>query len=360
MEWMVQETAMKGKALCVLPMERLLCWYQGNFLVYSLKDETILRKIHGPLAGWKRTLCGIRVIERLMHTEARWGYVLDHDEVLVQCGQGIWRLNCNSGEIQRENVPVKGRPLSISRVENVAGFRNAVVVGDYSGNPARGPVGIHRLTDGEKSWETCYVFPAGKVRHIHGIVPSPNNGCVYILTGDEDGESGIWVARQNFKVIEPWLVGTQQYRSCQLFMSAQGGYYFTDAPSEQNWLYRLGESGAHRMERLPGTCIYGAWQSNRGVFSTTCEPDAKAKNRLEYWLTNRPGKGIQDRKTHIFALEESGKLTELTAFPHDGLPLRLFQYATATFTGFWDNRCFFTAMNVKKKDMRVFSIQIHE
>ena len=45
-------------------------------------------------------------------------------------------------------------------------------------------------------------------------------------------------------------------------------------------------------------------------------------------------------------------------FEHDGLPLRLFQYGTVTFTNVQDERAYFTPHCVKKDAESVFMVNL--
>lgn len=98
----------------------------------------------------------------------------------------------------------------------------------------------------------------------------------------------------------------------------------------------------------------GGWRG--GSYSVTCEPDAHTSNKLQYWFSNVPGRGIKGKKVEVFAVEGNGEMAALCCFEHDGLPLRLFQYGTVTFTNAVGNRCYFTPMCVRGKDMHVYEI----
>ena len=55
-------------------------------------------------------------------------------------------------------------------------------------------------------------------------------------------------------------------------------------------------------------------------------------------------------------LSSDGNVDILDRFEHDGLPLRLFQYGTITFTNFMNNICYLTPMSVRKFDMNIFKL----
>ena len=344
-----------GKALCIFSDGNLLCYRGGVFRLYDAKSYAVIKKFKLPNKKFCNVLSRWRILERLLHCEARWAVPIDDDTALVCMSTGIFRVNCRTGEYTRESVPVQGRPLSATVLRDINGFDDSVIIGDYNLNPERNPVSLYqRNSNGE--WRCAYTFPAGMVRHIHGVFADRDAQKVYILTGDEDAESGIWIAENNFDAVKPLLVGSQQYRACQMIAAHGHILYMTDAPSEKNAIYRVNDGCAERFADLEGTCIYGSGSNSTGVFSTTCEPDAHAKNRVEYWLSSKPGKGICGRTISVFILRADGTRETVAQFEHDGLPLRLFQYGTVTFTNVQNGCVYFTPHCVKNNAEQVFKL----
>ena len=353
----VTKTPIRGKALCILPDETLLCYRGGIFTRYDTHTYATLNRFILPNRRFGNTLGKIRLLERLLHSEARWALPICGNHALIATGAGLFNVDCATGNYTAEQVPVKGKPLMATHLQGIQGFEDSVVVGDYTLNPERQPVSLYQRNENGE-WRCAYTFPAGTVRHIHGVFADTDAQRVYILTGDEDTESGTWLAEDNFRTVTPLLVGSQQYRACQMLASSGQLLYMTDAPSEQNAIYRYLNGEIKRIAELSGTCIYGASAGNIGVLSTTCEPDAHASNRLSYWLTNRPGKGIVGRNVDVFYLNADGEMRTVAQFEHDGLPLRLFQYGTVTFSNVRNGVAFFSAHCVKKDEERVFRLTL--
>ena len=353
----VIKTPICGKPLCIFPDETLLCYKGGVFRLYDTKTYSIISRFSLPNGKRRNALSRVRILERLLHCEARWALPIGDRLALVCMKGGIYRVNCQTGEYAIEQVPVQGRPLAVVRLQGIRGFEDSVAIGDYTGNPERKPVSLYQRNF-EGKWRCAYTFPAGSVRHIHGIFADSAGQKVYILTGDEDSESGIWMAEDNFRTVKPLLVGSQQYRCCQMLETDDGFLYMTDAPSEKNAIYRFANGRCEKIADIGGTCIYGAQTYPRGVFSTTCEPDAHAKNRFDYWLSNKPGKGIDGRKISVFILASDGTMEMVAQFEHDGLPLRLFQYGTVTFTNVRDGKVYFTPHCVKQNAEWVFQVNL--
>lgn len=351
------KTPIYGKALCIFQNGRLLCCRGGRFTVYDTDTLLALNHFFLPNGKLRGTLGKVRIFERLLHCDARWAVPIDNENALISINTGIYLVNSMTGKYKAESVPVQGKPLSATVLRGIDGFDDSVVIGDYTTNTERKPVSIYqRNMDG--SWRCAYTFPAGTVRHIHGIFADCEAQSVYVLTGDENSESGIWLAENNFKTVKPFLVGNQQYRTCQMVADRGRILYMTDAPSEKNAIYRCTDGCTEKVGALEGTCIYGSTINGKGIFSTTCEPDAHAKNRIDYWLSSKPGYGINGRDVYVFTLSADGTRENIARFEHDGLPLRLFQYGTVTFTNVQNGCVYFTPHCVKHDAELVFMLKL--
>ena len=325
---------------------RLITYRKGNLVVY--KNEKKLKAIALPAPKWKKIVCMFRLGERALHNDVRWAIELNNDVILFLYQGSVYKANLTTGTIEKDFSGFRGQPFSVTWIDN------RLLFGDYGTNDKREEVRIYERKN--DTWHTIYTFPAGVVCHVHNIVP--NKDYFYILTGDEDGESGIWKADAYFSTVQPVLLGSQQYRCCLLLPADENsGWYVTDAPSETNHLYYYSESNITKLCRIPGTAIYGAKIGNNLIFSTTVEPEAHAKYKLDYWLSRKPGAGIQGRDTKVFILK-NGKLIEVAGFEHDGKPLRLFQYATVYFSNEKDGVVFFTPANVKKADNKIWKLMV--
>ena len=340
----IRETNYLGKALLLMKDNRLIIYSKGQLAV--CKNEKVYKKLSLPAPLWKRAACKFRLFERVLHNDVRWAIELSTDEILFLYQGSVYRANLENERIEEDFTGFRGQPFSVIQVGN------RIIFGDYGTNDRREEVKIYERIDG--IWHVLYTFPAGTVRHVHNIIP--NNDFFYILTGDEDRESGIWKANSDFSMVRPVFVGKQQYRCCLLLPTdEESGWYATDAPSETNSLYHYSGSVITELCKLPGTVIYGAQFEGGLIFSTTVEPEAHANNIFDYWFSRKPGAGILERNTKVFVLKE-GKLTEVAQFEHDGKPLRLFQYATVHFSNERDGVIYFTPVNVKKVDNQIWKL----
>ncbi len=343
----IRETEYRGKVLLQLHDGRVLAYHKGQILIYN-GDHQSKRAIRLPLSFIKACLCKWRLTERMLHMDIRWASETDDGHVLILFEDSVFCVDLPNGMLQKEQCSFRGKPFSICQ------YKDKLLFGDYGLNPDHLPVRIYcRDTDG--CWKTLYSFPAEMVRHIHNIISSEDR--IYILTGDEDSECGIWYTDDEFKTVYPLLRGNQQYRCCQMIPTPEGLFFVTDAPSESNWLYCASGNAVRQIDQIDGTCIYGTKDAEYLVFSTTVEPEAHAGNKFEYWLTNKPGKGIKNTSCYVYVLH-NGLLNRIAEFRHDRLPLRLFQYATCYFSNIMNGTVYFTPVSVKKKDMRIFECHL--
>ncbi len=351
----VEPTGWRGKPLCRLD-SLLLAGYRGALVAYRPGDPAPVRRFPLPIPRWKAACSRVRLLERLLHSEVRWAVPLKGDDCLFLCSAGIWRLNGSTGAMVREDVSVMGKPLSAAVLPREDGAAPDVLVGDYHSNPEREPVRIYRRDGQTGRWSAVYTFPRGAVRHIHNIVPDRERHRVYILTGDEDAECGIWEAPEDVSSVSPLYTGCQNARACQLLPAEDRLLYLTDAPSEPNHLMSFSDGRSCRLEGIGGSVIYGLRIGDSLLFSTAVEPDAHAPNRLVYRFTNRIGAGIRDAWVRVGCLRPDGTVEYLAKYRHDRLPFRLFQYGSASFCASGPSSAYFAPCCVRRADQRIFSV----
>lgn len=358
-QFVVHDTGIRGKALCVFKDNTALIYVKGEFQVISIENKELVSKFNLPVSKWKKISCKLRILERALHIEPRWAMPFENKVLILWDGK-VYKVDPKTGIYGVEKIKLKGKPLNIACINDIKGFSNSLIIGDYYKNSKRDEVRLFWRRESNQEWEIAYTFTAGKIRHIHNIVPDKQNERVLILSGDEDNESGIWEAKDNFRVVRPLFIGKQLYRACQATIFNSLMYYATDTPSEENAIYCINnkERNIEKIADLRGSCIYGHVYGDLWCFSTTCEPKAHAKNVIDYWMSNTPGEGILDDKIDVCLLDKMGNFHKIGTFISDKLPLRLFQYATAFFACNTEKSTpiLFTPVCVKKYDMHVFEI----
>lgn len=303
--------------------------YKNGSLIYQTKSGNQKCKI-----GNKYNR--IKILERLARKEPRCAAKIDDDHILVSFEGNILNYCISKNIITLEHKYSKGmnNPLEFLIMDDPVSGEKKVFYGEYIWNDTKGPVDIYRRKKGV--WESVHTFPDNSITHIHNLVFDEHKNGFFILTGDEDSESGIWFADYNFKSVKPVLVGSQQYRACVAFPDEHGLYYATDTPLENNYIYRveldadMNVVNHKRVYDMPGPCIYGCRHNGDMFFSTSVEPDSSLST-WRYRLTYKLGAGVRDRNTHIIKGSNNGKFEEIWQFKKDLLPIWLFQFGNVLF-----------------------------
>jgi hypothetical protein len=299
-------------------------------------------------------LSKLRLTERMFRLEPRMAMAITEEKYLISFCGAIYCADIHKGTIICEHKYRQGmnNPMNFCKIEGIDGFDNCIAYGEYWGNVARDDVSIY-LRKGEQ-WEKAFTFPIGAIQHIHGLIADKYRNCVLILTGDKDDESGIWVAKNNFKEVVPILIGSQRYRACVAFPVAEGILYATDSPLEKNVIaIATKDTGGWRASVLydmPGPCIYGVKVEGKYVFATSVEPDSRIRG-IRYWFTYRLGQGVKDRKSHIIIGSLNEGFKDAVVFNKDILPMLLFQFGNVQFpSGEVKNSIVMYPVSVRKYD----------
>lgn len=162
------------------------------------------------------------------------------------------------------------RPLNVC-----ADGEGVLFFGEYFGNPARDEVHVYGSEDG-RAWDVAYTFPRKTIRHVHAVVHDPYRHGLWVLTGDDADEAGVWWTADRFRTLEPVARGFQGARAVMALPTPRGLIVPSDAPDEPNFIQRL-DPRTGRMERLaavPGS-VFSAGRTHRlYLVSTALEPSA--------------------------------------------------------------------------------------
>lgn len=323
--------------------------YKRGVLVYRSSEKCF--KMRMPLPFIKRVLVLFRLGERFLRITPKCTLKLNDNVFLLSFNGFVYNLDIETITLTKEHryCPMMNNPCSIVSVDSIEGFENGVIYGEYPINPSRNPISIYqRNNDG--NWINKYTFN-GNILHIHNIVPDRNRGCIYILTGDTDEESGIWEARNDFKDVKPIVIGSQLYRSCVAFPVKNGLLYATDSPLEQNYICYLNFSTKkiEKIIEISGACTYGIQKKDNFYFVADVEPDATLKG-LRYWTTYRLGKGIKDRRVRIVCGNIENGFSVIYEFKKDVWPYTLFQFGNVIFPQSLGDKVLACPVAVKRYD----------
>ena len=127
-----------------------------------------------------------------------------------------------------------------------------VFFGEYGDNSARQEVPVYRSLDGGLTWEKVFIFPPGKIKHVHGCYWDSYEKRVWVLTGDFFGENYMVVADQDFTEVEQRGDGTQMWRACNLFFEQNYVAWIMDSQLEDSRLiiYDRSSKKIKRLEKM--------------------------------------------------------------------------------------------------------------
>lgn len=340
-----------GKACC-------LFYHRGSLWISDTPEQPArhLLKLPG-----RRCLSQLRLTERLLRLEPRFAVPYE-DGFLLSWNGGMHYVDVSKATLRCLFCyrPGMHNPLGITKLQDIPGFADGYVFGDYFGNPRRESVGIYRIENGKA---VCvYSFLPGQVLHIHGITADPKSGRVLICTGDSNEEAAIWEAFDDFQRVTPVMQGSQLYRSCGAYVTDGGILYATDTPLCDNGIYLHAGNTCQKLYDMPGPCIYSMRIARENgselfVFATSVEPDSSLPS-WRYRLTYRLGVGVKSRWVHIVAGSPEEGFRTVGRMKKDVLPMLLFQFGNAAFPlQKAEGQLYLTPTAVRKYDGKTLSIQ---
>lgn len=320
--------------------KKLLCKVGEYFLSYSsgkLYIQRTLESDHELLLGLPSSYIGNllskpRYIERFLRLEPRLAIPINSKSCLLSYQGRILNIDLMSKTLIVEHQ-------YRSNMNNTLSFLpidGKVYYGEYFPNKENEPVSIFvRNEDGV--WGKCFEFGRKTVKHIHAISYDDYRSCFWVLTGDQDSESGIWKVSKDFKSVEPLFMGKQKFRSCFLYPTEKGLLYATDTPTEENAVYFIEYSKDLNTFKepikkfsLPGPVIHGRILSdNRFVLSTSVEPDSSLP-KWQYRICNRLAPGIHSKHSHVIYYD-NGLFYDILSLKKDFLNMWLFQFGAIQF-----------------------------
>ncbi len=147
-----------------------------------------------------------------------------------------------------------------------------VYFGEYFRNRFRRAVHLYGSDDG-RSFHVVGTFKRRSIRHVHAIHWDPHRAGMWVLTGDDGDEAGLWFTPDEFVTLEPVLRGAQAARAVTLFAREDGLILPTDTPFERNYVQHFDpETGTvERLAELPGSVFHGTRSRSLYLLSTVVE-----------------------------------------------------------------------------------------
>jgi len=192
-----------------------------------------------------------------------------------------------------------------------------IYFGEYLANDERGEMRVYRYRLGTTHLEVAYSFPAGSIKHIHGIYFEEQSQSVLCMTGDADSECQILRTYDSFATTEVVGGGDETWRAVSVLFTADAFYYGTDAEYRDNEIFRVHRGTFERksLGQVSGTVFYSKQIGPDLFFATTAE--------------NAPSQ--KENVAAIWQVDESHNLTKIAEFAKDRWPAGLFQFGTVQF-----------------------------
>lgn len=260
-------------------------------------------------AGMSRFLYGSRLARRLMRRGIHHVHPMPNGKIVVVADDFVQAFDPVRGRFLEPTKLVGKRPLALCVASSSCFY------GEYRGNAERSPVHIFGSDDGV-TWTVRHEFP--KARHVHAVNWDPFERVLWITTGDDDNECAIIRSTEDFGSVETVFAGMQQYRAVQLVFTESSIFFGTDAPGEQNQIYRMDRKSRElkAVASVRGPVFFGCQVGDHIFFGTVCEPTDISRNRVATVWGGRAN---------------AAQLSPLLYFRKDLWGMRLFQYGQIRF-----------------------------
>lgn len=270
-------TDMKGRLLYV---DSQLMWLAcGRELLYSQDGGTNWQfRARLPVSRLREWLVSLRLGRRLGRVGFHHFVPTGKDAALIVAHQHVFELVPGQQALERIGPLVGSRPLVVCQSGGV------VYYGEYRSNPERTPIHVFARSKSDEQWRVAWTFE--QVRHVHGVFADPYTGALWVTTGDTDNESALWLTDDAFNTLERIVGGSQRYRAVRLLFTAEYVYFASDAPDEQNFIYRLHRKSleTEKLQAVAGPVFYGCKMGEWLFFSTVVEPSqVNTSQYAEVW-----------------------------------------------------------------------------
>jgi hypothetical protein len=236
---------------------------------------------------------------------------------------GIYRRAAGAAEAHCTFSVTRGiRPVSLEVRPD-----GTVFFGEYWANRSREPVHIYASDDAARTWRVAYTFPAGTIRHVHGIYHDPWEECFWICTGDEDLECKLYRASLDFGRIEIAASEGQLTRFYSIHVTANRLIMATDSPLAQNYtiIFDKTTGKLEKRQAIENSSFYHCEVNSRLFISTNAEPSpSNDTHRSHIWMGDSTGESW--RHCLSFPIDRYTNLSRLL-----GMPKGLFQYPRVFF-----------------------------
>lgn len=288
--------------------------------LWATRERTVLKG--NPIRGWERVATFPKAYPRDLFTFSRpTARAMRADKANLYVNHAGSVLGIRAGVVYSINT--EGSPLSLFKIQGDSVLHGGICedprgwtyFGEYFMNPRREAVRIFRIDPEMKTWEIAHTFPAGEIRHVHGVYRDPfEPEALWVTTGDASDECYLYRTRDHFQTIERIGQGTQSWRAVRLFFTRQYVCWITDSQLEQNY--------SCRWDRKTGELECGQNMDAPAWYGTTT-----TEGYHFAFTTVEPGPAVQRDTAGIFVSQDAFDWRELFKFTKDAWrPMKLFKY----------------------------------
>jgi len=263
--------------------------------------------------GWKPIVSNFRLAQRLLRFMVTNVIPLDHGDIFVTFDKSVGVIR-NGRYRDLEGL---ARPCRVLRSACAVDKNGEIYFGEYLANDDRGPMRVYRYKPGSNELDVPYFFPAGSIKHIHGIYSDPANDSLVCLTGDKDSECRMIRSFDGFDTVETIGEGDETWRAVSMLFDENAMYYGMDAEFRSNHIYRLDRATGERksLGEVNGTVFYSKRLGDELFFGTTAE--------------NAPSQ--TENVAAIWNVSPDGVCTEVAKFQKDSWNRTLFMFGIIHF-----------------------------
>ncbi len=307
---------------CLIPDEgvAILHQRQADGTLWGTNGRRILRKgssgewheIGRLPFVWRRDgLAFSRPAARALRADKANVYVNARSKVLAIRSSTVYRVQAREAPIPLFRI--QGDSVLHGGIcEDAEGW---MYIGEYFMNPTRAPVRIWRLDPELEDWQIAHTFPAGAIRHVHGVYRDPfDEQALWVTTGDKEGECFFFRTRDRFQSLEQIGAGGQSWRAVRLFFTPDHVCWLTDSQLEPNH--------AFRMERATGKVEQGATLGAPAWYGTSTSEGTHIA-----FTTVEPGPAVLRTSAAVLVSEDAFHWQEIHQFEKDfWRPMKVFKY----------------------------------
>jgi hypothetical protein len=298
-------------------------WADSRRLIISRRGTLFERQRDGsrrklgewPVPAWRRAVTVARPMQRALRHMYYNVMPLSNGEIFATFGKAIGVFE--EGGRFRALTGIE-RPFRVLRAACAVADDGAVVFGEYVVNHERTAIRIYRYEPGRPGAEVAHTFPAGEVRHVHGVYRDPFAPGLWCAVGDKPAECRILHSDDQFRAHTVFGAGDETWRAVSLQFTPDAVFYGMDAEFQRNFIFRVDRRTGQRdvVTAVEGPIYYSARLGNDLFFAVTVEYcPSQEGNAAVLWRVN----------------SVNGAATRVTQFRKDSLPVHGFLAGTIDF-----------------------------